>query len=77
MVVLGYDVSISLFIHPIKFTSVGNVIFYGILHFLGFFAGNQQCNQSPFTDLNTKGLHLKNPQIKRLTQDLTGNYWVV
>lgn len=35
-------------------------------------SGNQQCTQSPFTDLNTKGLHLKNPQIKRLTQDLTG-----
>ncbi|XP_061181407.1 zinc finger protein GLI4-like [Saccostrea echinata] len=33
-------------------------------------SGNQQCNQTPFTDLSTKALHLKNPQIKRLTQDL-------
>lgn len=44
----------------------------GSLSVLCLCAGNQQCTQSPFTDLNTKGLHLKNPQIKRLTQDLTG-----
>lgn len=44
----------------------------GGLSVLCLCAGNQQCTQSPFTDLNTKGLHLKNPQIKRLTQDLTG-----